>query len=85
MRLFRVRLRHLHEKSGLSVYKVAKLTGLSHNSVGKYVTADYVDSEYVTTAVTILAEFYGANWRDSDIVEVLTDDIEEETPLPEAV
>jgi len=77
---FIIRLKAIHDKTGLSPYAVAKQTGVVQNTVRKYVDVDFVESNQLPVAVIELCKFYGVDWRDSSIVEV-EDDPETESPL----
>lgn len=81
---FRIRLKPVHEKSGMSPYKVWKKTGVAQTTVRKYVDADEVIQTYIPNVVVTLANFYGVDWRDPAIVEVIEEDPEIKTPLSPA-
>jgi hypothetical protein len=80
---FRVKLKAAHDKTGLTAYMVGKKTGIAINTVSKYITDDEVVVDYIPTTVVKLAEFYGLDWRDSKVIEVIEDvsTPEMETPL----
>ena len=65
-----IKLKDAHEKSGLSAYAVAKELNLNGNTVRKYVQQDNV-MQYIPVHVIQLAKFYGVDWRDPEIVEVI--------------
>ncbi|MEM6281603.1 MAG: helix-turn-helix transcriptional regulator [Chloroflexota bacterium] len=73
-RKWRVSLKSAHEKSGLTGYAVAKQTGLSESTVHRYINDDFVLMKNLAPAAKILADFYGVDWRDSDIVEVVLEE-----------
>lgn len=77
---FRIKLAKLHEKSGLTVYGAAKASNLAYNTVNKYVSEDVI-SDSLPAQVLQLVEFYGADWRDPSVIEVIDEDPEIETPL----
>lgn len=68
---FRIRLHEAHRKSGLTVYRVMKLTGLNSNTIHKYVSNGDVITGRIESHVLELAKFYGVDWRDPDIIEVI--------------
>lgn len=74
---FRIRLKHVHDKTGLSPYAVAKEVPASQNTVRKYVDEDEVISTYIPNAVVELCNFYGVDWRDPNIVEAFIEAPEE--------
>lgn len=67
---FRIHLKELHNKSGHTFYRVAKDTGLSHNTVRKYAEED-VESDLLPASVIVLAKYYGADWRSDEVVEII--------------
>lgn len=81
-RRFKVKLKELHDQTGLSAYAVAKQTGLAQNTVLKYIEDDGVIVDYIPTTVLKLAEFYGYSWdKIQEVVEVIqTDEEGEESP-----
>lgn len=68
-----VHLKAAHEASGLSKYRVSKDTGIAMNTVAKYVDEESVQLSYIPAAVLELISFYGEDWRDPKIIEVLED------------
>lgn len=79
---FRIRLKQIHDRTGLSPYAVWKKTGISQTTIRKYVTTDEVVQAYLPDIVVALANFYGVDWRDPSVVEIVEDDLPEiETPL----
>ena len=68
---FKIKLGEVHKKSGMSRYLVAKKTGLSYNTVGKYVSVPEIIVDYIPSTVLKLTEFYGVDWRDPAIIEVI--------------
>jgi len=74
---FRIKLKDAHEKSGLTSYAVAKRLGMNHGTVRKYLTED-VEAEALYPQVLKLLRFYGLNWRDPAVIEVLDADEDEE-------
>jgi hypothetical protein len=84
---FLVKLKKHHEKTGLSAYAVAKQLRLNAVTVQKYVSAD-VYMEFLPNHVLKLAEFYGLDWRDPDVIEVVAGDDtsdEDELKTPTAI
>lgn len=69
-RKFLIKLKDVHERSGKSIYAVAKESGVVYNTAKKYLT-EYVEAEKLTPEVTQLAEYYGADWRDPSVIEVI--------------
>ncbi len=65
---FVIKLKAIHDQTGLTPYAIAKRTGLSQATVRKYVDVDQVTSDYLHIAIFTLAEFYGVDWQ--EIVEV---------------
>jgi hypothetical protein len=70
MKKFLIKLKHLHDKSGMTAYAVGKATGIHENTVRMFVSEDVV-RQSVSIQVVKLAEFYGADWQDPDVVEVV--------------
>lgn len=81
MKRFLIKLSKLHTDSGVSVYGVHKATGLAYNTVNKYVNGDVV-SENLPYQALRLIEFYGGDWRDPSVVEIIEVDDEEELKTP---
>lgn len=79
---FVIKLGPVHEKSGLTRYRVAKDLNLSHNTVAKYVDEPEIVVDYITPMVIGMCDYYGVDWRDPAIIEVLEEDeTEMESPL----
>ncbi len=80
---FRIRLKHIHDLTGLSTYAVWKETGVAHGTVRKYALVEEIVQAHLPNTVIILANFYGVDWRDPSVVEIIEDDDtpEIETPL----
>lgn len=78
MRKYRIRLKALHDKTGLTAYAVAKRAGITETTTRKYVYSEEVISDTLPIAVTLLADFYGVDWR--DVVETFEEN-EIKTPL----
>jgi hypothetical protein len=70
---FKVKLKSVHKRSGLSYYRVAKDTGLPMNTVIRYAKHDPVVSRLENTFI-ILCDYYGVDWRDPAVVEVIEED-----------
>lgn len=73
MRRFLIKLKDAHEEKGLTAYAVAKTLNMNWNTVSKYVTA-YVETETLPVQVIELTEFYGLDWRDPAVIEVIVDE-----------
>lgn len=71
MRRFKVKLGEVHKQSGKTRYRVAKESGLSHNTVQKYVSVPEVIVDYIPATLILLTEVYGVDWRDPAIIEVI--------------
>lgn len=69
---FLIKLKKVHEKSGLSAYEVAKRLGLNASTVRKFVTQDIV-AEFLPDHVLKIVNFYGLDWRDPAVIEVIED------------
>lgn len=72
---FVVRLKKAHEATGLSPYAVWKNTGVAQNTILKYVATDEVFADRIEMPVIRLAEFYGLNWRDTSVIDVIKDEV----------
>lgn len=70
---FRVRLKKVHDESGLSPYAIAKELGMSKNTVRRYVEVDEVVTEKFEGTLLALILYYGVDWRDPEIVDVIED------------
>lgn len=77
---FKVRLKAAHDATGLTAYAVWKQTGVAINTVEKYTQQDELVADYIPATVIRLAEFYGLDWRDPKVIEVV-EDPEMESPL----
>lgn len=67
---FLVKLKEPHEKSGFSAYEVAKRLGLNASTVRKWVTKDN-EAEFLPDHVLKIVNFYGLDWRDPAVIEVI--------------
>lgn len=70
---FRVRLGKAHRESGLTQYAVIRDTGINKNTVRRYIRDDEVLVDKIETPLIMLIGFYGLDWHDPavlDIVEV---------------
>ncbi len=76
---FRVRLKAVHEQTGLTHYAVAKRANVAINTVVRYTSADEMVLDRVETSLVRLLAAYGLDWRDSSVVEVVEDDDFSET------
>ena len=73
MKRFKVKLKAVHEQTGQTAYSVAKATELAQNTVRKY-TAEDIIIDYIPTTVVTLCQYYGVDWRDPEIIEVIEDE-----------
>jgi len=84
-----VKLKAVHARSGLSQYSIAKDTGISINTVKRYIGSKAPDAgvevSYIPIEVIALCKHYGVDWRDPAIVEVIEADDEDETEAPLAI
>lgn len=78
MTRFKIKLQKPHEQTGYSYYRVAKESGVALNTVKKYASVTEIISEYLPVAVIMLCDFYGVDWRDPEIVEVIEEEPEDE-------
>jgi hypothetical protein len=83
MAKFIVRFKAAHDATGLTPYAVSKKTGIAINTVVRYTEVDAVEVANLAPSVIRLAEFYGLDWRDPAVVEVIEDigNPKRETPL----
>lgn len=70
---FLIKLKQAHENKGLTPYAVAKQLGLNQNTVRKYATEE-IEADVLPAHVIQLANFYGVDWRDPAIIEVIADE-----------
>lgn len=74
VQLFKIKLKHIHDKyadeHGITAYGVAKRTGIHENTVRMFVSDDVI-RQSVSIQVVKLCEFYGVDWKNPDIVEVI--------------
>lgn len=75
---FIIKLHQAHLKSGLTAYMVAKELGLNETTVRKY-TKGNVKAEFLPNHVLQLVKFYGLDWRDPEIIEVIDGTSEDES------
>jgi hypothetical protein len=73
---FAIKLKQAHDETGLSAYGVHKKTGIATNTVYRYTESDVVLVDKLELVVIRLAEFYGLDWRDPDVIKVI-----DNTPL----
>jgi hypothetical protein len=88
-RSFKVKLQKVHEQADVSGFAVSKAIGASYNTVLKYISNEEVVVDYLHYTVLALCDFYGVDWRDPEIIEVVTESEGEnapdiKTPLPAA-
>lgn len=55
---------------GLTIYRIAKDTGVSFNFVKKFAAGD-VKTPYVTSEVVQLCKYFKLDWRNPEIVELM--------------
>lgn len=67
---FLIKLKEPHEKSGLSAYAVAKQLNLNASTVRKFVNNDVV-AEFLPDHVLKIIQFYGLDWRDPKVIEII--------------
>jgi len=67
---FIIKLHEAHAKSGLTAYRVATDLGLNEGTVRKYLTGE-VRAVFLPNHVLQLAEYYGLDWRDPSVIEVI--------------
>lgn len=72
---FIVHLKAHHDKKGLTPYRVSKETGVAINTVARYAEKDNVISDVLPSTVVTLAHYYGVDWRDPSIVEVIDESV----------
>lgn len=68
---FRINLKDAHERSGVTAYQVAKETGLALGTVYKYSRSSDIKTDRLENPVIVLAQYYGVDWRDPAVVEVV--------------
>lgn len=68
---FVIKLHQVHRERGLSVYRVAKSTGINKNTVLKYLANGDIIIGRLESHVLELAKFYGVDWRDPAIIDVV--------------
>lgn len=81
---FLINLKDAHEKSGLTAYAVAKRLNLNESTVRKYAT-QVVETTELLSHVLLMADFYGVDWHDPAIVQVIEEDDEGQMKAPLAV
>ena len=79
--MFKVYLKAAHDKKGLSAYQVSKESGVHINTVKRYTDEDGVTTGALYTAVVQLIGYYGLDWRDSNVLEVIEDETKNENTL----
>ena len=80
--LFKVNLREAHKRSGKSKYQVQQDTGLAYNTIVRYVDSSGVFLKGIPKTVLTLCDYYGVDWRNPEIVELIEDEeTESESPL----
>jgi len=79
---FKVKLKPVHEKSGLSKYRVQKDLNLSYNTISRYVDEPEVVVGFISPEVVGMCTYYGVDWRDPAIIELIeNEETESESPL----
>lgn len=59
-----VKMKAVHEESGLSSYRVAKDLGIQIHTVLNYTKNDEVEVAHVSDAVAMMADYYGYKWHE---------------------
>lgn len=77
---FLINLKDVHEKSGFTSYYVAKQLGLNQSTVRKY-TTQIIETDELLSHVITMADFYGVDWHDPAIVEIIEGDEEDTKPV----
>lgn len=77
---FLVKLSQVHERNGETVYRVAKNSGVNYNTVKKY-AAGWIEADFLSPEVVRLADYYGVDWRDPNIVEVIDEESGDTKPV----
>lgn len=67
---FIIKLHEAHLKSGLTAYAVAQALNLNENTVRKY-TKGTVTAEFLPNHVLQMVQFYGLDWHDPAVIEVI--------------
>ena len=80
--LFRIKLKGVHLRHNMTYYAVGKALGINQNTVRKYLS-DNVEQSYLPADVARIIEFFGLDWRDPSVVEIvdIEDDEEEHKTL----
>jgi hypothetical protein len=72
---FHIHLSEAHNKTGLTSYavwkEVKKKINISKTTVRRYATEENVILDHLPSTALALMEFYGVDWRDPNIVEVI--------------
>jgi len=79
--VFRIKLQGIHKATGKSVSQVCEETGLNYNTVRRYVIPRVAEFGRIDPAYIVLANYYGVDWRDPEILEFVPD----AAPLPKAL
>lgn len=70
---FVIRLKLAHDAKGVTSYRVWQDTGVAQNTVKRYAENEAVVLDSLPGTVIALADYYGVNWRDPAVVEVISD------------
>lgn len=73
---FRIHLHDAHKQSGLSPWKIYKRTGIAVNTVRKYIEPKEIIADRIEGTLVALIEFYGLDWRDPSVIEVIEDPVD---------
>lgn len=77
---FVVKLNQVHRARGLTVYRVAKSTGINKNTVLKYLGGEEIITDQLSHHVLALSKFFDVDWRDPAIVDVIeVDEVSDES------
>ena len=60
---------------GLTIYRLSKLTGVAQNTWWKYAQGD-IETPYLTAEVIQMCEYFGLNWHNPEVVEVISEEDE---------
>lgn len=68
---FVIKLSEAHRRTGLSPYAVAKRTGIAKGTIARYAENEQVIVDYFSSSILKLIEFYGLDWRDPAVIDVI--------------
>lgn len=76
---YAVYLKPIHDRSGLSVHRVHKLTGVMESTIRRFVRHDVAVMTRLDPSVLELCRLYGVDWK-TVVDQVEVDDKAEEEP-----